>query len=189
MQAVRAGCDVNAADHWGLRPVHYASQLVPVNILRRLLRYNVDPNALTTAGNKCDVEHAKHGQWSRADLSPLMVAASHGHADAIRMLLKNGAKATLTNSRGETALHFAAAAPVYAEECIIALVGQQSGTGRSPVNLLNVQVSSQHIHTQRETVLTVILPDELGLASCAVAIDFIILIYYYIIYPVRPGLR
>ena len=147
MQAVLAGCDVNAADHFGLRPVHYAAQLAPVNILRRLLRYNVDPNVLTTAGHKkcgankkCGAEHDKFGQWGRGDLSPLMLAASHGREDAIRLLLKNGAKTTLTNSRKETALHFAAATPVCTEECITALVGQQVGSGRALANLLNVQV-------------------------------------------------
>jgi len=145
-QAVRAGCDVNAPDHWGLRPVHYAAQLAPVNVLRRLLRYNVDPNALTSAGNRCGAELDKLGQWGRGDMSPLMLAASHGRADAIALLLKSGAKATLTNSRRETALHFAAATPVYTEECISTLLGQQVASGRALTNLLNLQVFSAGCH-------------------------------------------
>jgi len=141
VQAVRAGCDVNAVDYCGLRPVHYAAELAPVNILRRLLRYSVNPNALTTGVNKCSAECDRRGHGGRGDMSPLMLAASHGREDAIQLLLKNGAKPSLTNSRGETALHFAAATPVGTEECIIALLGQHVGSGRALVNLLNVQVS------------------------------------------------
>jgi len=139
-QAVHAGCDVNAVDHWGLRPVHYAVQLAPANVLRRLLRYSVDPNALTTAVNKCGAELDKRGQCGRADMTPLMLAASHGRGDIIRLLLKSGAKATLTNSRRETALHFAAATPIYTDECITALLGQQVASERTLVNLINLQV-------------------------------------------------
>jgi len=131
---------VNAADHRGLCPIHYAAQLAPANVLCRLLHYNVDPNVLTAAGNSYGVEHDKLGQCNRGEMSALMLAASHGRQDAIRLLLKSGAKATLTNSRKETALHFAAATPVCTEECIIALVGQQVGTGRSLANLLDLQV-------------------------------------------------
>jgi len=140
VQAVLAGCDVNAADHWGFQPVHYAAQLAPVNILRRLLRYNVDPNVLTATGHKCGAEHDKPGHWGRGDLSPLMLAASHGREDTMRLLLKNGAKPTLTNLRNETALHFAAATPVCTEECIDTLVGQQVYSGKALANLLNLQV-------------------------------------------------
>ena len=131
---------MNAVDYWGLRPVHYAAQLAPVSVLRRLMRYNVDPNVLTTAGNRCGTERDKLGQWGRGDLSPLMLAAIHGRHDVIWLLLRNGAKASLTNSRKETALHFAAATPVYTEECITALVGQQAGSVRALNILLNVQV-------------------------------------------------
>jgi len=120
--------------------VHYAAQLAPANVLSRLLRYSVDLNALTTAGNACDAEHDKLGQWGRGDLTPLMLAASHGREDAIRLLLKHGAKASLTNSRKETALHLAAATPVYTEECIVALISQQVGCGQRLANLLNLQV-------------------------------------------------
>jgi len=159
VQAVLAGCDVNAADHFGLRPVHYAAQLAPVNILRRLLRYNVDPNVLTTAGHKkCGAEHDKFGQWGRGDLSPLMLAASHGREDAIRLLLKNGAKTTLTNSRKETALHFAAATPVFTEECITALVGQQTGSSRALASLLNVQVFKSGCNTFKNCIYKECLP-------------------------------
>jgi len=139
-QAVRAGCDVNAIDHWGLRPVHYAVQLAPASVLRRLLRYNVDPNALTTTMNKCGAELDKRGQCGRADMSPLMLAASHGREDIIRLLLKNGAKATLTNSHRETALHFAAATPIYTDECITALLSQQVASERTLASLINLQV-------------------------------------------------
>jgi len=126
---------VNATDHWGLRPVHYAAQLAPINVLCQLLQYSVDLNALTTSGNKCATERDKFGQRGRGDLSPLMLAASHGRECAIQVLLRNGAKPTLTNSRKETALHFAAATPVCMEECITALVGQHPGSGRMLANL------------------------------------------------------
>jgi len=124
---------VNAADHWGLRPVHYAAQLAPVDVLCRLLHYNVDLNALTSVGKSA--ERDKFGQRGRGDLSPLMLAASHGREYAIQVLLRNGAKPTLTNARKETALHFAAATPVCMEECITALVGQHSGSGTALANL------------------------------------------------------
>lgn len=126
---------MNAADHWGLRPVHYAAQLAPVNVLCKLLRYGIDLNVLTTSGSRCATERDKYSQWGRGDLSPLMLAASHGREYAIQMLLRNGAKPTLTNSRKETALHFAAATPVCMEECITALVGQHTGSGRALANL------------------------------------------------------
>ena len=128
---MHAGCDLNAVDHYGLRPVHYAAQLAPVDVLCRLLRYNVDLNALTTAGTKCD----RFSQLGRGELSPLMLAASHGRECAIQVLLRNGAKPTLTNSRKETALHFAAATPVCMEECITALVSQHPGSGTALANL------------------------------------------------------
>jgi ankyrin repeat protein len=56
-----------------------------------------------------------------------MVAAQSGRADAIRFLLKNGAKSSLTNSRSETAVHYAASSSSYPEACITALLGQHSG--------------------------------------------------------------
>lgn len=126
---------MDVADYWGLRPVHYAAQLAPVDVLCRLLSYNVDINALSATGKKCAMERDKFGQRGRGDLSPLMLAASHGREYAIQVLLRNGAKPTLTNSRKETALHFAAATPVCMEECITALVGQHPGSGRVLANL------------------------------------------------------
>ena len=137
---MQAGCDVNAVDHCGLRPVHYAVQLAPIGILCKLLHCNVDPNALTVAGNKRSAEHDKLSQWGRGDLSPLMLAASQGRDDAVRVLLDGGAKANLTNSRRETALHYAAATPGCMEECIIALVGQHPNSETELADFLNSQV-------------------------------------------------
>jgi len=132
---------VNAVDQWGLRPVHYAAQRAPVNILCILLRHDADPNALTAAADKSSgAEPKKLVQWDRTDMSPLMLAASHGREDVIRLLLRSGARATLTNSRQETALHFAAAVPVYMEECIVALLSQLIGSVRAQTSLLNAQV-------------------------------------------------
>jgi len=137
VQALLAGCNANATDHFGFQPVHYAAQLAPPNMLCRLVCSSVDLNALTTGANKCNSEL---GQCGRGDMSPLMLAASRGRADTIQMLLRCGARPALTNSRRETALHFAAAAPVCTEECIIALVGQLVGSPRALANLLNMQV-------------------------------------------------
>jgi len=153
VQALRAGSDVNAVDQWGLRPVHYACQRAPINILRVLLRYNADPNALTADADNCSPEPKKLVHWDRANMSPLMFAASHGREDAIRLLLKSGAKVTLTNARQETALHFAAAIPVYMEECIIALLSQQVGSPRAQTSLLNAQV--QYIPFKLSSVMCV----------------------------------
>jgi len=134
---VQAGCDINVIDRWGRRPIHYAAEAGHLSSLRRLIRHGADPNALTGPST------LQESSTSRSDvinLSPLMVAVRRGKIDAVRFLLNNGAKASMTNSNGETAVHYAAGCTIHPEQCLRVLLGDGV---KSPASraLMDAQVS------------------------------------------------
>lgn len=91
--ANEAKAAVTKQDVDGRTPLHWAaSSSMPVEVIR----------ALCDAGAGIDTRDAGSG-WT-----PLMIAASAGRAENVRQLLYQGADALASNSRGQTALHYAA---------------------------------------------------------------------------------
>lgn len=80
------GASVNRPNWTAL---HYAASSGATKIVELLLRAGANPNALSP--NKT---------------TPLMMAAGGGHASTVKLLLDNGANATLRNEVGMTALEF-----------------------------------------------------------------------------------
>lgn len=135
---MQAGCDVNALDRWGRRPMHYAAESGHLGCIRRLIHHGADPNAPTGPSN---LQLPGSSSSCRSDVigvSPLMAAARRGRVDAVRLLVKSGAKATITNSCGETALHYAAGCTAHPEECLGVLLDGGMKTPVSP----NAQVNN-----------------------------------------------
>lgn len=81
---LKAGADVSAKD-WGFeettreeQPLHYAMLSGNTGVIERLLAAGADVNALNTSGN-----------------TPLNIAIERGHLEAVRFLLRRGAKLNL----------------------------------------------------------------------------------------------
>lgn len=89
-QLIQRGAEVNKT---GWTPLHYAaSRTEPdsVEMARLLLEH-----------------HAYIDAESPNRSTPLMLAAMYGHADLVRLLLEEGADASLRNEQGMTAVDFA----------------------------------------------------------------------------------
>jgi ankyrin repeat protein len=100
---VSHGADVNLeADHITKRTaLHYAAALGNSAVMQELLDLKADPNALAKIP----------GYNSSSRMTPLHYAARNGHENAVRILLRAGARADVPGGeRGETALALAKAA-------------------------------------------------------------------------------
>lgn len=90
---VSAGANVHSKDNWGHTAVHEAIRSNTEASLKTI-------GILATAGG--DLEAV-----SNIGRTPLHEASSHGHANAVRALLNNGAEVDTRTPSGETALHLA----------------------------------------------------------------------------------
>jgi len=73
--AVKDGCDVNAVDNHGCRPIHYAAEKGHAGCVTALIKHGADSNPVSKVGH-----------------SPLMTAARLGFGEVIKVLLHAGAK-------------------------------------------------------------------------------------------------
>ena len=90
-EALNDGCDANAIDRHGNRPIHYAAELGRTGYLMKLIDLGADVDASGKDG-----------------LTALMLAAKGGHHEAVKLLINSRARVNLKSSKGELALHFAA---------------------------------------------------------------------------------
>lgn len=84
---IKAGADINATDHDGWAPIHYASTMGQLDMLKYLLSIGVDINAK---------------RESNEQNTPLHFAAAFGSRDMIKFLLKRGASRDVLNLNGKT---------------------------------------------------------------------------------------
>lgn len=90
------GADPTVADGDGLIPLMSATENGSVATLKALLNHVDDPDYINRISN--------------TGFSSLIIAAAHGHVDAVEYLLDNGAEADAVHENKVTALMYAAAA-------------------------------------------------------------------------------
>lgn len=95
------GCDLNLYDGSGFTAMHYAAEYGHVATISQLVDFATDIDSLVNASGIKD--DGRHG-----NLTPLMLAATNGHANAVSKLLKYGANIASRSVVGRTALHLAA---------------------------------------------------------------------------------
>ncbi len=86
------GCDVNARNKHGSRPIHLAVEMENEACVAKLIQCKADLEVLDDDG-----------------LSPLMRACRSGNLKLIKALVNGGAKVSGPNAQGETPLHYASA--------------------------------------------------------------------------------
>jgi len=82
----------------GVTPLGIATQIESIEAMRQLIAAGADIDLLPTGKSELENE---------STLTPLMIAAKHGHRRAIELLLSKGARAGTRNQKGNSALHFA----------------------------------------------------------------------------------
>ncbi|KAJ4175799.1 hypothetical protein NW767_015668 [Fusarium falciforme] len=124
------GADVEARDDKGRSPLHVFSYKGPgrggsTDLLEAILERSADPNSQTPAGHTALGYAAMYGlvdyihlllRWGASldvrkyvdGYTPLLDAVRHCHAEAVKVLLENGADYSVKSSRGETILHICA---------------------------------------------------------------------------------
>ncbi|KAN0117792.1 ankyrin [Hyaloscypha variabilis] len=120
--------DKKQTAHLGPSPIYCAISVKNSDILRKLLRYGLDPNKTSEARHKTPIEHATEAgdmemikvllqygvnlNTSSDDLShtPLQIAARDGSTEIVDLLLEHGADVNYPPAKyyGATALQFAA---------------------------------------------------------------------------------
>ncbi len=95
---VKQGADIHAVDYYGNNVLHLAIDYYDTDVLSLLLTYNVDINHkkgfADENGNRCDE-------------TPLMLAATKGKPDMVKILLDKGADKHIKNQHQETVLDLA----------------------------------------------------------------------------------
>jgi len=117
-ELVIRGCNMNAADGFGLTPLHYAAEFNKPDVIDELHRLSssssspsgVEAGTGTGAGmgvGTSPLQLKVNGQ-DKTGWTALHSAAHHGSEEALHRLLDIGADASVTNVQGKTALHVAA---------------------------------------------------------------------------------
>ena len=109
---VSRGADVNVprVSMWAYRPLHYAAKFAtPWNteMVRVLLDAGADIDAGVGPNPLTAVLGDSNAAWALED-TPLMLACRAGCLETVALLLQRGANGTLRDSKGDTALHYAA---------------------------------------------------------------------------------
>lgn len=89
---LEGGADVNAKNNLDRTALMFASSYGHTKIVKKLLAHDADPNIVPT---------------DKTGWSALIAAAHAGHRKTVRILLDNGADATIRDKAGETALRHA----------------------------------------------------------------------------------
>jgi ankyrin repeat protein len=97
------GAPVNAADKAGYTPLLNAVTTNDIVRVRLLLSKGADPNAANSFGGK-----VKHGNIALTNMTPVLLAATHGSVDMVRAILQAGGKVNVADGRGITPLMAAA---------------------------------------------------------------------------------
>jgi ankyrin repeat protein len=115
-EAVQILCEhkanVNLFDRNGFTPLHLASMLGHITVVKHLLLYNANPSSTlltcqSETGGSFDTSEAQFRfRFSRGEM-PLHLAAGNGHINVVRELLNSGAEVATENEDGSTPLHFA----------------------------------------------------------------------------------
>ena len=90
------GADQHKHNKWGLTPLHVACEIGDLDIVAKLLSMGADPNANERQDLKMFFDQCR---------TPLIIAASHGHAECVTAVLKAGADMSHVDFNGNTALH------------------------------------------------------------------------------------
>jgi ankyrin repeat protein len=98
------GAPVNATDKAGFTPLLNAVTTNDIVRVRLLLAKGADPNAANRFGGK-----VKHGNIALTNMTPVLIAATHGSVDMVRALIQAGGKVNVADGRGLTPLMAAAA--------------------------------------------------------------------------------
>ena len=96
-------------------PLGLATEMEYIEAMKMLIQAGADVNFLTSSDE--DLEGGNLNETPRLNseedvapvtpcLTPLMIAAKHGHRRAVELLLSKGAKVNKRNSTGNTALHY-----------------------------------------------------------------------------------
>ena len=123
---LEAGSDVNAQNRLGRTALMYAANYGLIQIIQSLVKAGADVNMRPT---------------SEPRLTPLLAAASKGHADAVKGLLELGANMNDTDIHGQTALMLASAkGHIGAVRELIARGIDVDITGQDGINAIGIAV-------------------------------------------------
>ena len=100
---IALGADVNHRTASGEAALHFAMLKDFVEIAEQLIDHGADVNVQTTA-EKTDMYD---GFPEVCGESPLHIAARHGHAEMVRLLIARGARTDVTDHEGETPYQWA----------------------------------------------------------------------------------
>ncbi|KAL3461849.1 ankyrin repeat-containing domain protein [Aspergillus heterothallicus] len=105
------GADITAIDHDGWDALLWAAYNGDIDNIQILLRHARDRSSCTADHESLSFQAWINGQVSTEILiggaKPLLLAATYGHTEVVRLLLESGADISASTERGQTALHLA----------------------------------------------------------------------------------